>query len=563
MILDGIFGLEQRSRMVITGAGVGQDSTLNEVFGPRGETHAGVAVTEETPMTVSAWYAAVKLLAWSTAFLPLFVYQREKNGDREPAPSHPLYTLLHDRPNADMNSMIYRELGVIYVLLWGNSYSWIERNGAGTPTALWPLHPRDVQVKRARDRSLFYDISRLEDPPTSREFLFPDEVLHVPGLGFDGITGRSIVSFASEQVGESVAAQQFASGFYASGAQTNIAITHPGKLKDPDRLRGMWLKKHAKPGSGPAVLDEGMDVKQIGMPLADAQYIESRQFMVTDAARWTGLPPHKLADLLRATFSNIAEQNIEFVQALLPWMHRFEQEYNWKLFTIEQRVLFFVEHVPDGLLAADPEKRANSISTGLQNGYLTRNEARRLLNLNSMGPSGDVFTVQVNLQDIERLGDEPAEPDPIVDETPPDTPEDEPEEPSDDQRSMLVGTVRGTLRAALVRLIVKEAQEARSAAARPAEFVTWLDKFYRRSYPPKVEIGITPACEALRALGVEIDPTKTARELCDRSRAALLDLAGRSTAGNLADHIETEVTGWEQSLAGTLTDNLFSEVQDG
>jgi hypothetical protein len=179
-----------------------------------------------------------------------------------------------------------------------------------------------------------------------------------------------------------------------------------------------------------------------------------------------------------------------------------------------------------------------------------------------MGPSGDVFTVQVNLQDIERLGEEPEEPEPSEEEIPQEPPEDEPEEPSDDQRSMLVGTVKGTLRAALVRLIVKEAQEARSAAANPGEFIKWLDRFYQRTYPPKIEIGITPACEALRALGVEIDPTKTARELCERSRAALLDLAGQCNAGNLAERIETEVTGWEQSLAGTLTDNLFSEVKD-
>lgn len=578
MILDAIFGLERRSKMVITGAGVGQDATLNRVFGPRGETVSGVDVVEDTPMTVSAWYAAIKLLAWTTGFLPLFVYRRLPNGDREPQPDNPSYRLLHDKPNPNMNAMIFRELGIIYTILWGNSYSWIERNVLGQPMALWPLHPRDVEVERAgSDGSLIYDISRMQNPPTSKTLLFAEEVLHVPGLGFNGIIGQSLVSFAAEHVGEALSAQQFASGHYANGPDPILAVKSEKSMtkEAKDEFRRQWYDIHADRRRHIALLDRGKEFQAVtGLPLKDLQYIEARQFMVTDAARWLGIPPHKIADLMRATFSNIAEQNIEFVQALLPWMRRFEQEYNAKLFPPGSDGNLFVEHVVDGLLAADPEKRANAFATGLQNGYLNRNEVRRLMNLNSMGPEGNVYTVQSNMTTIEKLLN-PPDPPPIPPQFggPPEAEEEseptagdadgaaeeEPEEDGEEQRrSMLVAAARPTFSKAIARMVRKEIWAIRKAAKEPRTFVTWLDGFYKQ-WPEKFAGGIRATVESCRRLGLDVNADKIATEHCKRSRSALLELSGTSKGRDLALWINREVAEWQTDIAETVTANLFDE----
>lgn len=562
MILDRLFGLETRSKMVVTGAGVGQDATLNRVFGPRPETRSGIEVTEETPLTLSAWYAAVRLLAWTTAYLPLNVYIRKGDGDKELRPKYPLYTLLHDRPNSDMNAMVFRELSLIYTILWGNAYSYIETDRGGTPGALWPLHPRDVIVERNQNRKLFYNISHVEDPPTGKKILAQHEVLHVPGLTLDGVMGKSVVSFAAEHVGEAAAAQQFAAGFYASGAQPNIALKYDGKLDNnpafAERLRKEWKTKHSNPAAGPAVLEGGMDVANIGVSQADAQYIESRQFTVTEAARWLGVPPHKIGDLLRATFDNITEQNIEFVQALLPWMKRFEQEYNYKLFLPRQRGRYFVEHVPEGLLAGDPEKQNKAFATSLQNGWMTRNEVRKKKNENSMGPQGDIYTVQSNLVPLDRLGEllDAKQVQPEKEEPDDDGDDGDDDEAEDKSTRMLKTALHNTLRQKLREMIHVEARGIQRAAKEPKEFLTRTEKFYK-SHEPKLAAAVRTLAEAGAAFDLPVDADAWAAEHCRRSTEALIELSGTVGSSRLAAAVETETKRWETDLPDTLSHLLF------
>lgn len=412
----------KRTRQLVTGAGLDNDATLKRIFGGVGETVSGVEVTERNALTLSAFYAGLRLISWSVAQLPIKVYRRESNGDKTAVDEHPVQRLLQKRPNPDMTAMEFRSQGQSFVLLWGKSISYIERDGTGQPVNLWPLHARDVQVETV-NRELRFDISRVTDPPTDKRILFPFEVLAVPGF-----LGKSIVECAREQLGEAIASQQFGGGFFAGGAQPVYALKHPSKLGDDtgERLRKSWSQVHGGVRRRVAVLEEDMSVETIGMPLKDAQFLESRQFHVTEIARWFGVPPHKLRDLMRATFSNIHEQKLEWLEDLLPHLIRWEQEYNRKLFTeAEQESGLFVEHVVEGFLKGDIEKRFNAYSTALNWGFMNRNEVRRRENLNSLGPEGDVYMVPMNMQDAAKLTEEP-EPPPAL--PPPPGDDDEPEE---------------------------------------------------------------------------------------------------------------------------------------
>ena len=457
MILEQIFGLGGKRHtggLVVTGEGLGQDGALR-AFGIQPDTPAGVPVDENTPLTLSGWYAALRFLSWTMGSVPVKVYQRVGETDRKIRRETSVWKLLHDRPNRNMTPVVYMEHSILSVILWGHAISWVEKDVFGELIALWPLPRQNVIIGKFPDGSLAYDASGVPDddrPPNMPNVLASFEVLDVPGMG-----GKSVVENARDSISESVASQNYGGSFYAGGGAQNLSLEHPGRPSDPaiEHLRSQFVGTHGNQRTrGPIILREGMTANVIGMPLRDAQFVESRQFHVTEAARWLGVPPHVIADLSHATFSNIAEENIAKVQGFLPWMKRFEEEWNWKLFTQdEQDQGLFSEHMVDSLLAADPVSRNAAFSTQLQNGYMNRNEVRAKLNMNSIGPEGDVYTVQSNLTTIEKLAaDEPEpEPDPIVedpededsddepdDDTPPEEGDDEEDQPEEDAGRTIV-----------------------------------------------------------------------------------------------------------------------------
>ena len=405
MILDNIFGVEQRG-MTVSGVPAGSDYFKDPTFqkkfwGTYGPTAAGVNVTEDSAQTLSAVYAANRLLSSTVAALPRMVYRREGNeGDKKPDRDNDLYKLLHDRPNPVHTPIQYAEIGMQFLMMWGRSLSYIETTNGGKPKALWPIHTN--HVKRGwRDGAPAYLLDNVKDtdlfpaPPTTKKVLLAHEVLDV--ATFDG---KSIITHAREQIGEALAAQQFGAGFYAGGAQPMIAlIDKSGGLDQTgvENLRKQWEEMHGGSKRNIAVLQEDFDVKTIGMPLNDAQFLESRGFYVTEIARWFGVPPHKIADLSKATFSNIEEQQLEFYENLIPWLVRWEQELHYKLFRESERSLYLVQHLVENLLKGNIEKRYQAYSTGLQWGFLNRNEVRRRENLNSMGEEGDVHMVPSNM----------------------------------------------------------------------------------------------------------------------------------------------------------------------
>ncbi len=354
---------------------------------------SGVSVTPETAVTCTAVWACVRVLSETVASLPLHVYRRMAKG-KERAPEHTLYGILHDAPNPDMSSFTFREALMANALLWGNAYARIER-ARGKVTALVPLMPDRVQPERDQAGKLRY---RLDGGDT---FLSPANVLHVPGLGFDGAAGYPPIRAARQAVGLALAAQEFGARFFGNGSRPGGVIESPKQLDDTavERLRAAWQALHGGPANAHkvAVLEDGVTFKPIAVNPDEAQFLETRQFQVAEVCRVFRVPPHLIADLSRSTYSNIEHQSLEFVvHSVRPWLVRWEAELNRKLFAGTE---YFAEFLVDGLLRGDVRARYQAYAIGRQNGWLSANDIREMENLNPI-EGGDEYLTPANLQQM-------------------------------------------------------------------------------------------------------------------------------------------------------------------
>jgi HK97 family phage portal protein len=387
----------------------------NSLFGSAysfffGSTTSGKTVNERTAMQTSAVYACVRILAETIASLPLHTYRSTANGS-EKAIDHPLYHLLHDEPNSEMTSFVFRETLMSHLLLWGNSYSQIIRDGRGNVIALYPLMPNRMMVGRSTNGELYYlySVYTDEDPMlkgVGQVCLSSDEVLHIPGLGFNGLIGYSPIAMAKNAIGMSIAVDEFGSKFFANGASPGGVLEHPGVLKDPARVRDSWNSVYGGSSNSNkvAVLEEGLSFKPITIPPEQSQFLETRKFQTEEICRIFRVPPHLVASLDKATFSNIEHQSISFVvNTIRPWLVRIEQSINKALLLQGEKKEYFVSFVADGLLRGDYASRMQGYSIGIQNGFLSPNDVRALENLNSI-PFGDTFMVNGNLLKLQDIG---------------------------------------------------------------------------------------------------------------------------------------------------------------
>ena len=353
-----------------------------------GKSVSGKNVNEFAAMQNSVVYACCKIISESIASLPLHVYQY-KNGGKEKVPKHPLYFLLHDSPNDEMTSFVFRETLMTHLLLWGNAYAQIIRNNLGKIAALYPLLPNKMNVLRDDDGEIFYKYRRLsEENPNFKEkgeiILNRQDVLHIVGLGFDGLLGHSPIAVAKNAIGLSMACEEFGSNFFANGARPSGILKTPTLIKDPEKLRESWQSMYGGSNAGKvAILEEGMTYESISIPPEDAQFLETRKFQIAEIARIFRVPLHLLNELDHATFSNIEHQNLEFViYTLTSWITRWEQALNKTLFSENERGKFFVKFNVDGLLRGDYQSRMQGYATARQNGWLSANDIRELENLN-------------------------------------------------------------------------------------------------------------------------------------------------------------------------------------
>jgi HK97 family phage portal protein len=340
-------------------------------------TASGVKVSEESSLTYSAVWACVRILSESLASMPLILYQ--KDGDsRERAERHPLYRLLKDQPNPYMTSMEFRELLASHLATWGNGLAEIQTNAAGRVTALWPMRPDKIEKMEWIDNTLVYwyrnPSHELQPMPFYR-------VMHWKGLGSSGYWGWSPVRMHMEAVGLGLGMQEFGARFFGNGARPGMLLRHPGRLSPEAyaRLKSSFQADHGGLSNAhrTKILEEGMDITTIGVPPEEAQFLESRKFQVTEIARIYRVPPHMLADLDRATFSNIEHQSIDFVtHTLRPWMVRIEQAIQRDLLTEPEAERYFVKHLADAMLRGDTLSRSQAQQLQLQTGLLTINEGR-------------------------------------------------------------------------------------------------------------------------------------------------------------------------------------------
>lgn len=355
-----------------------------------GRTTSGKPVNERTAMQTTAVYACVRILAEAVASLPLHVYEYQDDGGKKLVHDHPLYYLLHDEPNPEMTSFVFRETLMSHLLIWGNAYAQIIRDGAGRVLGLYPLLPDKMEVQRDDRGNIYYVYSRNSDEnPMFKEYgnikLKAEDVLHIPGLGFDGLIGYSPIAMAKNAVGMTLACEEYGASFFANGANPGGVLEHPGVLKDPSKVRESWNSVYRGVNNAHkiAVLEEGMKYQQIGIPPEEAQFLETRKFQINEIARLYRIPPHMVGDLDKSSFSNIEQQSLEFVKYTLdPWVIRWEQSLQRSLLLPREKGKYFIKLNVDGLLRGDYQSRMNGYAVGRQNGWFSANDIREMENMN-------------------------------------------------------------------------------------------------------------------------------------------------------------------------------------
>ena len=377
-----------------------------------GGSSAGKLVTERSAMQMTAVYACVRILSEAVAGLPVHMYRYTSDGGKEKAVDHPLYLLLHDEPNPEMSSFVFRETLMTHLLLWGNAYAQIIRNGKGEVVALYPLMPNKMTVDRDENGKLFYQYNRNNDEAikdTGTVILTTRDVLHIPGLGFDGLVGYSPIAMAKNAIGLAIAAEEYGSKFYANGATPSGILEHPGTIKDPSRVRDSWQNTFGGSGNSNkvAVLEEGMKYTPISISPNEAQFLETRKFQINEIARIFRVPPHMVGDLEKSSFSNIEQQSLEFVKYTLdPWVIRWEQSIQRTLLTPDEKKQYFVKFNVEGLLRGDYASRMSGYATARQNGWMSANDIRELENLDRIPKEdgGDLYLINGNMLPLSDAG---------------------------------------------------------------------------------------------------------------------------------------------------------------
>lgn len=378
-----------------------------------GGSTAGKQVNERTSMQMTAVYACVRILSEAIAGLPLHLYRYKEDGGKEKAIDHPLYLLLHDEPNPEMSSFVFRETLMTHLLLWGNAYAQIIRNGKGEVIALYPLMPNKMTVDRDEKGQLYYTYSRSNEEAKTMDGsevkLSPSDVLHIPGLGFDGLVGYSPIAMAKNAIGMAIACEEYGAKFFANGAAPSGVLEHPGTIKDPAKVRESWNSTFGgSANSGKvAVLEEGMKYTAISISPEQAQFLETRKFQINEIARIFRVPPHMVGDLEKSSFSNIEQQSLEFVKYTLdPWVIRWEQSLSRALFTPDEKKGYFFKFNVEGLLRGDYASRMNGYATARQNGWMSANDIRELENLDRIPAEqgGDLYLINGNMLPLGNAG---------------------------------------------------------------------------------------------------------------------------------------------------------------
>lgn len=425
------------------------------------ETNAGARVDYNSALGIPAVWACTRIIAETIASLPLFLYTRKGRG-KDRAATHPLYTLLHDRPNPEMSAMSFRETQTYHLLHWGNCYAEKEMDGLGRVKALWPLPPDRVEVRRDMDTgALFYKIQ--EENTGETYVLSREQVLHIPGLSYNGIIGISPVTKLREALGFALATEEFGARFFGAGTHPGLVVSHPGRLNETahKNLRESLASTYAGLGKSHRLmlLEEAMKVENIGFSPEDSQFLQTRAFELAEICRIWRVPLHLVQEYSKGTsYASNEQQSLEFViHTLRPWLVRLEQGYNNQLFMSDlERKRYFYEHLVDGLLRGDITSRYEAYTKGRNGGWLSANDVRELENLNPLpGDQGDIYLQAVNYIEA---GTEPEPVEPPVIEPPKQEPTADYWQAKTDEITM-IAPYRGIFVDAIEQILSREANQ--------------------------------------------------------------------------------------------------------
>ena len=539
---------------------------------------AGGNVSPDSAMALPAYYACVRVISEDVAKLPLITYERLEGGGKDRALEHPNYKLLHDSPNPEMTAMSFREVMTSWAMGYHGGYAEIEADRQGRALALWPIHPTRVTPKRDASGVLFYevrvaDVKKLDGTSMGGTPVpFPAaSMLHIHGLGSNGITGFPMSAIGREAIGIGLGQQEYRGEFFRNGAMPGAAYTPPKMVSHDDKktMRAAWARTFGMGGDrqGLAVLDPGSTLTTFSIDPKKAQMIEAGQYTVEDIARLFRMPPHKIQHLLRATFSNIIEQSLEYVtDTLQPWLVRWEQEIARKLFARSADTRFFAEHLVDGLLRGKPSERAAANQIQLMNGVLTIDEWRAQENRNALDDDlGGKHYILSTLKAVEDEDDEPEEPVPPPFSQPPQPPEEEQDGDQDDDAQDRAATF-ALFEDTFARIIGKEVKAMRRLATKHAgdatAFGNAVTAFYlRHKGMVAAECGKVADIEAGR-IGRVAD-----REAINLSAAVhvaqAMDEIRAAFDGNSIDRELETWAAWPADSAAKLCRIVFEEHDNG
>lgn len=371
------------------------------------QSNSGVNVNEETALNYSAVFNAVTLYSGTISTLPLRLLI-EKSNKKTPAVDKSIYHVMHTRWNKYMTAQVGREVLTAHVLTWGNGYAEKIFDKLGNIVELWPIPPNKIRPEMV-DGELVY-IIQVE----GQQIILPREkVLHIPGLGFDGFVGYSVIGLARESIGLGMAMEQFGSHFFGNGTHPGVVVEHPNKLSEAahKNLKDSLVSKYSGLGNAHKLLllEEGMKLHAVGIPPEDAQFLESRQFQIPEIARWFNLPPHKLKDMTKSSFNNIESEQVSFVtDSILPWIVRFETNFNMQLLADrDSKKGYYFKHVVEGLLRGDTKARAEFYTKMFQIGSMSPDEIREKEDLDPIADgSGKRYFVPLNYVPLDKIDEE-------------------------------------------------------------------------------------------------------------------------------------------------------------
>lgn len=522
---------------------------------------SGVHVDEYTSLNYSAVWAATRLLTGTISTLPRELF-RQQGESKQPADDHPARKMFKKEPNEYQGGVVHLEQQFNYLLNWGNAFAEIMRDQFGRVDKLIPIHPSRIPPKNWDSEEGIYYINNDDLTKTP---IREQDLLHVPGLfPEDDRFGKGVVTHAAESIGMGLATEQFGASFFGNGASPSVVLTHPRTLNEEAarNLRKSWRERFSGPkkANGVLVLEEGTTVTPLTIPPEQAQFLSTRQFNITEIARWYNVPPHLLRELSKSSFNNIESESLHYILiSVLPWLVRWEDECNRQLLLDEEKDTLYFKFIVHGMLRGDMQTQSQFFREMFNIGVYDINEIRGLLDLNPV-ENGDLRLIPMNMTTLETASNPPAPPEP-VEQPPADDDIDDSDEDGEDNPEMneaAAHAMRYTIKSVLAGMVAYESRHALRFAKSPRDFEEKCKQFYSEKFPAMFIRELGPLLASCRLFGVNANAGDLASRHITQSREELLSLLDRPM-GEFGIAVQETVDTWAETRAISDVQFIFGE----